>query len=133
MRKYRKTIDQTSEVDMTPMLDIVFIMLIFFIVTTSFTKEFGVNINRPNNTVDNKPRPINNTVIIKIDEADEVWFADRAILKDSVQANIEVALSNNPNTVILVKIAESAGTGVLVDVVDQVKLAGIAQVTVAKI
>ena len=132
MRKRISTPDQTSEVDMTPMLDIVFIMLIFFIVTTSFIKESGITIDRPNKS-DPKHSPITKTLVIQINELEDVFFASRLILQDAVQANVEVALSKNPKVVILVKVAESAGSGILVDVVDQVKLAGVAQIMVSRI
>ena len=132
MRKRINDPDQTSEVDMTPMLDIVFIMLIFFIVTTSFIKESGIAIDRPNKS-DTPPLPVSNTVVIQINGLEDVFFASRLILQDTVQANTQMALSKNPKVNILVKIAESAGSGTLVDVVDQVKLAGVAQITVSRI
>lgn len=132
MRKRLINPDQSSEVDMTPMLDIVFIMLIFFIVTTSFVKEPGITINRPTKSETIDPI-IKTTIIIKINELEDVLFEDRLIMQDAVQANIEVALSSNPNVVVLVKVDETADTGVLVDVVDQIKLAGINQVTVSRI
>ncbi len=133
MRKRISNPDQTSEVDMTPMLDIVFIMLIFFIVTTSFIKESGITIDRPSKSKKTDQIPVTNTLVIQINELEDVFFASRLILQDAVQANIEVALSENPNVVILLKVDERAGSGVLVDVVDQVKLAGITQVTVSRI
>jgi biopolymer transport protein ExbD len=133
MRKRNSNPDQTSEVDMTPMLDIVFIMLIFFIVTTSFVKESGITIDRPSKTKEIHPIPVTNTLVIQINQLEDVFFAGRLILQDTVQANIEVALSKNPNVVILVKVDESVGSGILVNVVDQVKLAGISQVTVSRI
>jgi biopolymer transport protein ExbD len=129
MRKHRRNQEQTTDVDMTPMLDIVFIMLIFFIVTTSFVKESGVNINRPSKGPTSAD---GTTLVVEINEVNEVSFSGRAILADSVQANTEIALSKNPNTSIIVKIAKSASTGVLIEVVDQIKLAGVAQVTVAQ-
>jgi len=132
MRKRINTLDQSSEVDMTPMLDIVFIMLIFFIVTTSFVKESGISIERPTNIESPKPNPPK-ALVIQINELEDVSFAGRPIQSDAVQANVEVAKSENPDVVILVKVAESADTGLLVDVVDQVKHAGIERVTVSKI
>lgn len=132
MRKRINNPDQTSEVDMTPMLDIVFIMLIFFIVTTSFVKESGITIDRPNK-VPETDMIVTPSMVIQINELEDVFFAGRLILQDAVQANVEVALSNNPKVVILVKVDEEAGTGILVNVVDQVKLAGVVQVTVSRI
>jgi len=131
MRKRATMSDQSTEVDMTPMLDIVFIMLIFFIVTTSFVKESGIEISRPSNSPE--PAPESQALVIEINQLEDISIAGRSILQDSVQSNVEAALSSQPNLVVLVKIDDSAGTGILVDVVDQIKLAGIAQVTVSRI
>ncbi len=121
--------DQSAEVDMTPMLDIVFIMLIFFIVTTSFVKESAITIHRPEVSDD---KGLNKTILIEINKIEDVIYSGRRILSDSVRANVETSLSINPKSNVLVKIAESAGTGILVHVVDQVKLAGIEQVVVSE-
>ena len=96
MRKRISSPGQTSEVDMTPMLDIVFIMLIFFIVTTSFIKESGITIDLPNKS-DTNPPPISDTLVIQINQLEDVFCSSRLILQDAVQANIEVALSKNPD------------------------------------
>lgn len=132
MRRKHAVDQQESEVDMTPMLDIVFIMLIFFIVTTSFIKESGIELNRPADT--KNPGPIDIMAItIKINELEDVHFNGRLVAHDSIQANVEVALSKNPKAAVSVQVAESADTGVLVDIVDQVKKAGILQVTVSQL
>jgi len=132
MRKKRVNNEDTSEVDMTPMLDIVFIMLIFFIVTTSFIKEAGITINRPAKSPDTNPVDTQ-TVIIEITDLEDITFAGRMIDRESVQANVEIALSQNPEVAIVVKVAESADSGLLVSVVDQIKLAGIEKVTVSRL
>lgn len=132
MGKRTKNIEQTSEVDMTPMLDIVFIMLIFFIVTTSFVKESAIVIDRPTNIKDKNDKPIN-SVTIELSELDDVTIGGRDILIDAVQANVEIVLSKNPDTVFLVKVAEKAGSGSVVEIVDQVRLAGVEKVTVSRL
>ena len=132
MRRNIRSQEQEADVDMTPMLDIVFIMLIFFIVTTSFVKESAIVIDRPNKKSETKPEP-SKTVLIKISELDDVNFGGRDILVDAVQANVEVALSNNPEVVFLVKIAEKAGVGVVIEIVDQVRLAGVDKVSVRRL
>lgn len=131
MRRKHTIDQQESEVDMTPMLDIVFIMLIFFIVTTSFIKESGIEINRP--TESKSPIPPTNSIVIKINELEDVHFNGRLVSHDSIQANVEAALSKAPKAAVSVQVAESADTGVLVDIVDQVKRAGIKQVTVSQL
>ena len=133
MRKRLNMSDQSSEVDMTPMLDIVFIMLIFFIVTTSFVKESAIEISRPANSGDPVPNPDQRPLIIEISELEDISIAGRVILEDSVQSNVEAALGRQPDLAVIVKIDDGAATGILVNVVDQVKLAGIEQVTVSRI
>ena len=131
MRKRLANIEETSDVDMTPMLDIVFIMLIFFIVTTSFIKESGITIDRPSGEPSGDKTP--KSILVKITELEDVVLGDRVINPDSVQANVEVALSKQPDLSVVVKVSESADSGLLVSVVDQVKLAGIKQVTVSNL
>jgi len=124
-------LQETSEVDMTPMLDIVFIMLIFFIVTTTFAKESGIEINRPSTAPTGTN--LNQAILIKIDASETLTVNGRVVLADSIRSNVEVTKSTKPNLVVLVQIAESVSTGLLVSVVDQVRLAGIAQVTVSRL
>ncbi|MEP1743635.1 MAG: biopolymer transporter ExbD [Kangiellaceae bacterium] len=132
MRKNMRTIAQDSEVDMTPMLDIVFIMLIFFIVTTSFVKESGLNIQRP--TLDKSPPTKDQrNIVIKINELEDIQFGQRLIQQDAVLANVQAAISKNPKVGIMVQVAEVADTRVLVSVVDQIKQAGLANVTVSRL
>ena len=78
MRRKRGKEPEESEVDMTPMLDVVFIMLIFFIVTASFIKEAGIDVNRPDAPVtDTKPEDTN--ILIRISATDEIWIDRRLI------------------------------------------------------
>ncbi len=133
MRKRIANPDQSAEVDMTPMLDIVFIMLIFFIVTTTFVKESAIVIDRPSKNPDKTDTIIPTALVVEINQLEDVSIAGRVIQKESVRANIEASLSNNRELVVLVKIAETAGSGILVEVVDQIKLAGIAQVSVSRV
>ncbi len=130
MRIKRKRLDSETDVDMTPMLDVVFILLIFFIVTTSFVKESAIDIQRPQKT-DSKATPPSDNLVIKLTAQNQVLFNNREILRTAIRSNIEVFLSRHPQAKVLVKVAKSANTGILVNIVDQAKLAGIQQVTVA--
>lgn len=133
MRKHRKHFDDETEVDMTPMLDIVFIMLIFFIVTTSFVKESGVTIARPpvNPPLDAPPNPTR-PIIIEINENSDVTVQQRLIDVDAIQPNIETARAASPKAQVVIIAHEEAHTGVVVRAVDQAKLAGAGDVTVVK-
>lgn len=132
MRKNVRAIAQDSEVDMTPMLDIVFIMLIFFIVTTSFVKESGLNIQRPSFDETDHDK-IQQSIVIKINELEDIQFGQRLIQQDAVLANVQAAISKNPKVGIMVQVADVADTRVLVSVVDQIKQAGLAHVTVSRL
>jgi len=132
MRKHRKVIEDETEVDMTPMLDIVFIMLIFFIVTTSFIKEAGIEIHRPNNNQSEAPPNPTSPILIRISDTGDVSLGGRLIDVAAVQANVETERSKKPKAAVIVQVAEAAKTGILVSVVDQAKKAGVDQVTVTK-
>ncbi len=133
MRKQRKHFEDETEVDMTPMLDIVFIMLIFFIVTTSFVKESGIVLNRPaaNPPENAEPNP-NRPILIAISESSEVTMGGRLIQVDGIRANVESMRAKKPKALIIVQAHEAAMSGVVVRAVDQARLAGAEKVTVVK-
>ena len=120
-RKTRKQADEAG-IDLTPMLDIVFIMLIFFIVTTSFVKESGVDVTRPSaNTAERKER---GNIIIAIRPNGEVWIDKRSVDVRSVRANVERLRAENPEGSVVITADKESQSGVLVQVIDQVRLAG---------
>ncbi|GAB4181724.1 MAG: biopolymer transporter ExbD [Wenzhouxiangellaceae bacterium] len=110
------------EINITPMLDIVFIMLIFFIVTTSFIKETGVEVERPA-AVSALHKPQGN-ILIAIRSNDEVWMNKREVEVREVRGGVEEALAENPEGSVVIVADKGARTGVLVKVMDQIKLAG---------
>ncbi len=131
-RRHRHVIEDETEVDMTPMLDIVFIMLIFFIVTTSFIKEDGIEINRPNKNQSEAPPNPTSPIVIRISDTGDVTIGVSLIEVAQVEARVSAALSKKPKAAVIVMTSESARTGIVIGVVDAVKKAGIAQVTVMK-
>ncbi len=133
MRKHRRHNDDETEVDMTPMLDIVFIMLIFFIVTTSFVKENAIVLDRPaasppDTQNDNPSRPI----LIEIDDNDTIMIGGRVVDMNAIRANVETARAKSPKALVIVRAHHTATTGVVVSAVDQSRLAGADKVTVVK-
>jgi biopolymer transport protein ExbD len=133
MRKHRRAAEDETEVDMTPMLDIVFIMLIFFIVTTSFIKENGIEIVRPTNNQSDSPPSPTSPIVIRISDLGDVSIGGRLVDVASVQSNVQAEVSKKPKAALIIQVGEKAATGILVSVVDQAKSAGVAQVTVAKL
>lgn len=126
-RKVRE--EEDAEIDMTPMLDIVFIMLIFFIVTTVFVKEAGINVNKPNGTLSVMPKNAN--IFIAVTEDGEVWMDKRMIDIDSVRANLERLMAEQPSDVIIIQADKEAEHGIVVEVMDQIKAAGIDRISIA--
>ncbi len=127
-RKHHGTAEE-ADIDMTPMLDIVFIMLIFFIVTTSFVKETGIDVSRPNaNTAERKER---GNILIAIKPNGDVWIAKRKVELRAVRANVERLHAENPEGTVVIIADKEAQTGTLVEVMDQVRLAGVYSVSIA--
>ena len=93
--------EEESAIDLTPMLDVVFIMLIFFIVTASFIKETGINVDRPEaSTAESKK---NANILIAISATNEIWIDKRRIDIRSIRANIERLLAENPKGKVVIQ------------------------------
>lgn len=130
MRKFRRySRSEESGIDITPMLDIVFIMLIFFIVTTSFVKESGIDIHRPSAKTA-KPKK-QASILIAINQAGEVWIDGRAVDMNSVRANVERLHAESPEGAVVIQADKNSVAGLLVKVMDQVRLAGIKKISIS--
>jgi len=124
MRKIAKQQeDEGAEIDLTPMLDVVFIMLIFFIVVASFIKEAGIEVNRPD---DNQQSDPNDSVSIVIEVAadNQIWMENRRVDVRAVRANIQRVLAEDPEAPLTIKVEKGAKTGVVVDIADAAREAG---------
>ena len=111
------------------MLDIVFIMLIFFIVTTSFVKEPGINPRRP--TAETATEKTRGNVLIAIAQTGQIWMDKRSVDLSQVRALVESALAENPESSAVIIADEQADSGVLIDLMDQIRLGGIANISIA--
>lgn len=120
---------EEGEIDITPMLDVVFIMLIFFIVTASFVKESGIEVNRPDASTSNaKPRA---NILIAISDTGEIWINKRRVDESQVRANIERLHAENPQGTVVIQADEEAKTKQLVAVMDAARAAGVYDVSLA--
>ena len=129
MRSRRSKGEEDSAIDITPMIDIVFIMLIFFVVTASFIKEAGVDVNRPDAvTAERKERA---SILIAIDATDQVWIDKRPVDVRAVRANIERLRAENPEGGVVIQADIESKNGTLVKVMDAAKLAGVPNVSLA--
>ena len=121
--------EEESEVNLTPMLDVVFIMLIFFIVTASFVKEAGIDVSRPDQQQQQEAK--RRSILLSITRTNEVWIQKRRIDVRAVRANIERLLAENPESGVVIQAAEDAENGTFVRVLDQARLAGAINVSIA--
>jgi len=128
-RRHRRE-EEDAAIDMTPMLDIVFIMLIFFIVTTSFVKEAGIQVDKPEANNSTTP-PKNSNIFIAINENGDIWMDKRMVDVERVQANLEKMLAEQPTEAVIVQADKEAKHGKVMKVMDQIKAAGIDKIVVA--
>ena len=124
-------IDDEAEINITPMLDIVFIMLIFFIVTTSFVKEKGLEVSRPSNTPPKEVKQDKGPIVIKIDASSLISLKGRILEPRAVQANLERERAEKPESPLIVAAHPEADTDALVTILDGAKAVGIEAVSVA--
>ena len=118
-----------AAIDLTPMLDIVFIMLIFFIVTTSFVKESGVEINRPSASTAETVKKGN--IMVAVRENGQVWVDKRIVEVGAVRANIERLRAENPESVVVIQADSESRSGLVVQVMDQIRMAGVQNISIA--
>ena len=122
--------EEENEINLTPMLDVVFIMLIFFIVTASFIKEAGLDVNRPDAPVtESKPEDAN--ILVVITGTDEIWIDRRLIDPRAVRANIERLHAENPNGSVVIQANKSSTNKMLVTVMDSARQAGVYNISIA--
>ncbi len=122
--------DEGEEINLTPMLDVVFIMLIFFIVTASFIKESGIDVNRPDAPVtDVKPEDAN--ILVQIRANDEIWIDRRLIDPRAVRANIQRLHAENPQSSVVIMPNKKSTNKMLVTIMDASRSAGVYNISIA--
>ena len=131
MRRRRSSGQDEAEVDLTPMLDVVFIMLIFFIVTASFVKEVGLELNKPDSGEAPKTVQENENILIQITNDGLIFVDRRNVDIRAVRANIERLHAERPNGQVVVAPGGASENGLLVQVMDQARLAGVEEISMA--
>ena len=121
--------EDESEINLTPMLDVVFIMLIFFVVTASFLKETGVDVSQPQAST--AVRKEHGNILVGVTAGNEVWIDRRQVDIRAVRANIVRLHAENPEAAVVIQADEESKTGLLVQVIDQARMAGVADVSIA--
>lgn len=118
-----------SEINLTPLIDTVFILLIFFVVTSSFVKESGIEVNRP--TASTAERQERGNIIISVTKNGEFWIDRRKVEIGALRANVERLHAENPEGSVIIASDRDARTESLIQALDQARLAGVSNVAIA--
>ena len=123
--------EDDEKINLTPMLDVVFIMLIFFIVTATFVKEIGLDVNQPE---DDKPKtvdPDKKSIVVRISNRDRIMIAQRDVDARSVRANIERLHAENPEAPVIIQPHKDSKTETMILVMDSARQAGVYNISLA--
>ena len=120
---------EEEDINLTPMLDVVFILLIFFIVTANFIKEPGLEVNRPDAETSNILE--NAAILIAIGATNDIWIDGRRVDVRQVKANITKLLADNPQGSVVIQADEKAQADAIIQVMDQSREAGVYAISLA--
>ena len=126
MRRISRS-EEEADINLTPMLDVVFIMLIFFIVVASFIKEAGVEVNRPDDNQPDNPED-STSILVEVASDNQIWMENRRVDIRAVRANIQRLLAEDPEAPVTIKVEKGAEAGIVVDVADAARESGVAAV-----
>lgn len=131
-RKHRhKGSDEEAEVDMTPMLDVTFIMLIFFIVTISFVQVSGINVTRPSGSPKQAQTQQAHPIVIEVRANGTIVMGGRQIDVNAIQENVQQGLAANEDATVIVVASGRADAGLMITAIDQARAAGAENVSIA--
>ena len=127
----RRKGEDDSQIDLTPMLDVVFIMLIFFIVTASFVNETGLNVDRPPTTDQPPPDSANTNIVFRVSESNDITLEGSRIDIRSVRANVERLHAEKPEAKVVINSHPKAKTEIFVMISDQAREAGVYDISLS--
>lgn len=128
-RTRAKPEEEAQAIDLTPMLDVVFIMLIFFIVTATFIKEAGVEVNRPEATTWAEQKSA--SILIAVNDKNEIWIDKNRVDQRSVRQTIERLLAENPKGTVVIQADNEARVELIVEITNAAREAGVDIVAVS--
>ena len=120
-----------EQINLTPMLDVVFIMLIFFIVTATFVKEVGLDVNQPDQDKPKNIDPDKKSIVVKISSRDRIMIGGRDVDWRSVRANIERLHAENPEAPVVIQPHSESRTETMIHIMDSARLAGVYNISLA--
>ncbi len=124
--------NEENEINLTPMLDVVFIMLIFFIVTASFLRETGLDTNRPDQDQPQVLTDEDGAILVVIDETDDIWIDNRIVDPRAVRPNIQRLHAENPERPVVVQVDNASRAETLVTVMDASRQADVFNISIAE-
>ncbi|MDY0398689.1 MAG: biopolymer transporter ExbD [Desulfuromonas thiophila] len=128
-RRLRQAGGNNSEINISPLIDLVFLLLIFFMVTTNFVRDAGIEVERP---VASSALPAENrSIFVAVSATGEAWFDGQQVDVRAVRGHVERALADNPGAEVIVLADQRSQTGAVVRVMDQCRLAGAGRVSLA--
>ena len=130
-RGKRRRDSEESKINLTPMLDVVFIMLIFFIVTATFVKEIGLDVNRPDNKEPETVDPDKKSIVVRITNRDRILIMGQDVDVRSVRANIERMHAENPEAPVIIQPHPESTTNTMIQIMDSARQAGVYNVSLA--
>jgi len=123
--------EDEEQINLTPMLDVVFIMLIFFIVTATFVKEVGIDVNQPDEDKPKTVDPEKKSIVVKISNRDRITISQREVDWRSVRANIERLHAEVPEAPVVIQAHPDSTTEALIHVMDESRMAGVYNISLA--
>ena len=123
--------EEETDIDITPMLDVVFIMLIFFIVTASFVKESGIDLNKPPKAPPSEEQPEDKPIVVEIDKLNEIRIDKNIVDHRAIKATVTRLKAERPEAAVVVKVDPKAQTKAIIQAVDGIKSANVPQPTIS--
>ena len=131
-RRYSSQLEEGDEqINLTPMLDVVFIMLIFFIVTATFVKEVGLDVTPPDTDKPKTVDPNKRSIVVRITSRDRIMIAQRDVDWRNVRANIERLHAENPEAPVIIQPDPESTTDAMIHVMDSARQAGVNAISLA--
>ena len=132
MRRLRIPAQESeNKINLTPMLDVVFIMLIFFIVTATFVKEVGLDVNQPEDDTVQPVDPEKRSIVVRVTSHDRILIAQRTVDIRSVRANIERLHAENPEAPVIIQPHPESTTETMIHIMDSARQAGVYNISFA--
>lgn len=122
--------EEETDIDITPMLDVVFIMLIFFIVTASFVKETGIGINKPEENQQSDDAPDVRPIVVEVNDLNEIRIQNRLVDGRSVKPTIIRLRAETPDAAVVVKVSPKSKTKAVISAIDGIREANVFDSTV---